>query len=432
MRLVLSRHLDPPPAMLSARLEQTHNSHRRQLRPHDPHPQSHIPGRRAWHAVPAGDQGHAEGNAAGGRPAADPACGRRSAPGRHRVFHLRHRPQQGRHRGPFRPPIRARTHIGRARQEGRTRRCCRRTCPSPGTSSFTRQQSPLGLGHAVWCARELVGSEPFALLLPDVLVQHPRGCLAQMIDAAADLDGNANCLAVEEVPPDRVHMYGVVGVGPANGKAFSITKMVEKPNAAEAPSNLSITGRYILQPQIFDLLGKQAAGAGGEIQLTDAMIGAGAQPAVLRPEIRGPQLRLRLQDRLPRRQRGLWSGARRTSRRNSAARSSACSARRDFPATPASAARAGTASECSHCRRRWSAANRGAPPLDLRRAVELVGQAELRANSAGPGGRAWFHPASRSRNRKWRRRRRIAEDAVILVRRRSPISRVAISQRRNA
>jgi UTP--glucose-1-phosphate uridylyltransferase len=144
--------------------------------------------------------------------------------------------------------------------------------PEAGTDSFTRHQSPLGLGHAVWCARELVGHEPFALLLPDVLVQHPRGCLMQMIDAAKDLDGNANIIAVEEVPAERVHMYGVVGVGAAKGKTFSITKMVEKPKASEAPSNLSITGRYILQPQIFELLEKQAAGAGGEIQLTDAMV----------------------------------------------------------------------------------------------------------------------------------------------------------------
>ncbi len=144
--------------------------------------------------------------------------------------------------------------------------------PEPGTTSFTRQQSPLGLGHAVWCARELVGHEPFALLLPDVLVQHERGCLAQMIDAAEKLDGNANILAVEEVPAERVHMYGVVGVGQSKGKAFAITQMVEKPKRSEAPSNLSITGRYILQPQIFELLGKQAAGTGGEIQLTDAMV----------------------------------------------------------------------------------------------------------------------------------------------------------------
>ena len=87
-----------------------------------------------------------------------------------------------------------------------------------------------------------------------------------------DLDGNANIIAVEEVPAERVHMYGVVGVGAPKGKAFAITKMVEKPKAAEAPSNLSITGRYILQPEIFEILDKQAAGAGGEIQLTDAMV----------------------------------------------------------------------------------------------------------------------------------------------------------------
>jgi UTP--glucose-1-phosphate uridylyltransferase len=144
--------------------------------------------------------------------------------------------------------------------------------PEAGTVSFTRQQSPLGLGHAVWCAREIVGHEPFALLLPDVLVQHSRGCLAQMIDAAQELETNANIIAVEEVPPERVHMYGIVGVGPSKGKAFSIPQMVEKPKASEAPSNLSITGRYILQPEIFEILEKQAAGAGGEIQLTDAML----------------------------------------------------------------------------------------------------------------------------------------------------------------
>ncbi|MDO9411747.1 MAG: UTP--glucose-1-phosphate uridylyltransferase GalU [Pseudolabrys sp.] len=144
--------------------------------------------------------------------------------------------------------------------------------PGAGDTSFTRQQSPLGLGHAVWCARDLVGNEPFAVILPDVLVKNPRGCLAQMIDAAIDLDANANIVAVEEVPMDRVHMYGIVGVGKQKGKAFEITQMVEKPKQSEAPSNLSITGRYILQPEIFDILGKQAAGAGGEIQLTDAML----------------------------------------------------------------------------------------------------------------------------------------------------------------
>jgi UTP--glucose-1-phosphate uridylyltransferase len=144
--------------------------------------------------------------------------------------------------------------------------------PGPGTTSFTRQQEPLGLGHAVWCARELVGHEPFALLLPDVLVKHERGCLAQMIEASRALDEGANVIAVEEVARERIHMYGVVGIGDSKGKLFSITQMVEKPPREKAPSNLIITGRYILQPKIFDVLAAQQRGAGGEIQLTDAMI----------------------------------------------------------------------------------------------------------------------------------------------------------------
>jgi UTP--glucose-1-phosphate uridylyltransferase len=144
--------------------------------------------------------------------------------------------------------------------------------PIPGSTSFTRQQEPLGLGHAVWCARELIGHEPFALLLPDVLVQHPRGCLAQMLDAANELDETANVVAVEEVPHERVDQYGVVGVGPNKGKMFTITTMVEKPPVDRAPSNLILTGRYILQPEILDILQTQDRGTGGEIQLTDAMI----------------------------------------------------------------------------------------------------------------------------------------------------------------
>jgi UTP--glucose-1-phosphate uridylyltransferase len=148
----------------------------------------------------------------------------------------------------------------------------RQDLPDPGSTSFTRQQEPLGLGHAVWCARELIGHEPFALLLPDVLVQHERGCLAQMIDAARELGERANIVAVEEVPPERVDQYGVVGVGARKGKVFSITGMVEKPSRERAPSNLILTGRYILQPEILDLLATQDRGTGGEIQLTDAMI----------------------------------------------------------------------------------------------------------------------------------------------------------------
>jgi UTP--glucose-1-phosphate uridylyltransferase len=146
-----------------------------------------------------------------------------------------------------------------------------RDMPGPGMASFTRQQVPLGLGHAVWCARELVGQEPFALLLPDVLVQHNPGCLAQMIEAARDVE-RANIIALEEVPRERIHMYGVVGVGERRGKLLSLTGMVEKPAPEKAPSNLIITGRYILQPEIFDILAAEKRGTGGEIQLTDAMI----------------------------------------------------------------------------------------------------------------------------------------------------------------
>jgi UTP--glucose-1-phosphate uridylyltransferase len=151
--------------------------------------------------------------------------------------------------------------------------------PDAGQASFTRQQSPLGLGHAVWCARGIVGDEPFALLLPDVLVQHSPGCLAQMMDVYRANGNDANMIAVEEVPLERAHMYGIVGVGAPAGKAFKITQMVEKPKREEAPSNLSITGRYILQPEIFAILENQPRGAGGEIQLTDGMVRlAQAQP----------------------------------------------------------------------------------------------------------------------------------------------------------
>jgi UTP--glucose-1-phosphate uridylyltransferase len=147
-----------------------------------------------------------------------------------------------------------------------------RDLPGAGTVSFTRQQSPLGLGHAVWCARELVGREPFALLLPDVLVQAKKGCLAQMIEAYLAIGQAANVIAVEEVASEVTHMYGVVGVGKRTHSAFEITSMVEKPPRGTAASNLIITGRYVLQPEIFDLLESQERGTGGEIQLTDAMI----------------------------------------------------------------------------------------------------------------------------------------------------------------
>jgi UTP--glucose-1-phosphate uridylyltransferase len=142
--------------------------------------------------------------------------------------------------------------------------------PRPGQTSFTRQQAPHGLGHAVWCAREIVGDEPFALLLPDMLHFGPKPCLADMIEAYAAHGGNH--IAVSPVPEEQTHLYGIVGVEDRAAKVSRITSMIEKPKPADAPSNLHITGRYILQPEIFAILEKGERGAGGEIQVTDAMI----------------------------------------------------------------------------------------------------------------------------------------------------------------
>lgn len=146
----------------------------------------------------------------------------------------------------------------------------RRDLLDAGQTSFTRQQSPLGLGHAVWCARDIVGDEPFALLLPDMLHHGAPGCLEEMISAYETTGGNL--VAVAPVPEDQTHQYGIVGVTDRAAKVSGITEMVEKPKPGTAPSNLHITGRYILQPDIFELLEKQERGAGGEIQLTDSMI----------------------------------------------------------------------------------------------------------------------------------------------------------------
>lgn len=143
--------------------------------------------------------------------------------------------------------------------------------PQAGQASFTRQQEPLGLGHAVWCARKLVGDEPFALVLPDMLMKGTPGCLSQMAKTYEEQGGNI--VAVEEVPEDQVSSYGIVGVGDAlSERAFTITQMVEKPAREDAPSNFIISGRYILQPEIFAEIEAQEPGAGGEIQITDAMI----------------------------------------------------------------------------------------------------------------------------------------------------------------
>ena len=142
--------------------------------------------------------------------------------------------------------------------------------PKAGTASFTRQQEPLGLGHAVWCAREIVGDEPFALLLPDMVMRAEKGCMKGMIELYEHSGGNV--IAVEECAPDQAHKYGIVGVGETIGNGFRITEMVEKPAKGTAPSNFFINGRYILQPEIFHILESQERGAGNEIQLTDGML----------------------------------------------------------------------------------------------------------------------------------------------------------------
>jgi UTP--glucose-1-phosphate uridylyltransferase len=143
--------------------------------------------------------------------------------------------------------------------------------PAAGQTSFTRQQEPLGLGHAIWCARHLVNDEPFAVLLPDMIMKANPGCLRQMMDVYQDR-GGGNIIAVEEAPWDQVHRYGVVGAADWEGNHFSISSMVEKPLRELAPSNLIISGRYILQPGIFEEIEIQEPGSGGEIQITDAMI----------------------------------------------------------------------------------------------------------------------------------------------------------------
>ncbi len=139
----------------------------------------------------------------------------------------------------------------------------------PGQMSFTRQQAPAGLGHAIWCARDIIGDEPFAISLPDVIVRGAPGCLKQMVDQYNQVGGNM--IAVEEVPREEVHKYGVIAPKSTDGRLMEMSGMVEKPAVEDAPSNFSIMGRYILQPEIFALLAKTGKGAGGEIQLTDAM-----------------------------------------------------------------------------------------------------------------------------------------------------------------
>ena len=140
---------------------------------------------------------------------------------------------------------------------------------APGNLVAVRQQVPLGLGHAIWCTRAIVGDEPFAIFLPDELMIGEPGCMKQMVDAYDRVGGNL--ISVLEVPHEEVSSYGVIAPGKRDGDLTEVTGLVEKPKADEAPSNLIISGRYILQPEIMAVLEGQSKGAGGEIQLTDAM-----------------------------------------------------------------------------------------------------------------------------------------------------------------
>lgn len=142
--------------------------------------------------------------------------------------------------------------------------------PKPGSVFYTRQMKPSGLGHAVWCAKELIGDEPFAVLLADDLVlAQDKCCLKQMIDVYNETGGNV--VAIEEVPREETYKYGVLNVTNDDGRIAQADGLVEKPKPEDAPSNLSIIGRYILQPDVFKELDKQERGAGNEVQLTDAM-----------------------------------------------------------------------------------------------------------------------------------------------------------------
>jgi len=141
--------------------------------------------------------------------------------------------------------------------------------PDPGQVFSTRQQEPLGLGHAVWCARHLVGDEPFAIVLPDDLVTGRPGCLKQLVDSFAKTQGNI--VAVEDVPREKTNQYGILDVGREDDRLVEVRGLVEKPQPEDAPSTLSIIGRYILLPEVFDHLSNLERGKGNEIQLTDSM-----------------------------------------------------------------------------------------------------------------------------------------------------------------
>ena len=152
---------------------------------------------------------------------------------------------------------------------GKSMELLHQTRLAPGAVAYVRQQEPMGLGHAVWCARDIVGDEPFAIFLADELMVGQPGCMKQMVDAYNRVGGNLVC--GYEVPSEETDRYGIISPGRQDGNLVEVTAVVEKPALGTAPSNLMIPGRYILQPEVMHVLETQGKGAGGEIQLTDAM-----------------------------------------------------------------------------------------------------------------------------------------------------------------
>ncbi len=165
------------------------------------------------------------------------------------------------------------------RERGKDLSALEGTRLAPGNAVFLRQQEPLGLGHAIWVARDIIGDEPFAILLPDEFMKGApgRGCMRQMVDAYEQVGGNLVCAL--EIPMEETPSYGVIDPGERNGALTQVKGLVEKPAPGTAPSNLILPGRYILQPEVMKILATQEEGAGGEIQLTDAMAAMiGTQP----------------------------------------------------------------------------------------------------------------------------------------------------------
>jgi UTP--glucose-1-phosphate uridylyltransferase len=156
-----------------------------------------------------------------------------------------------------------------SRNENAALKVVKDTIPDPGQIAYTRQQEPLGLGHAIWCARNFVGSEPVAVLLADDLILSESGCLKQMIESYNKVGGNM--LAVMEVSNEETSSYGIITPGEINDPLIEVLDLIEKPTVSQSPSNLAVIGRYILQPTIFEDLGRFELGAGGEIQLTDSI-----------------------------------------------------------------------------------------------------------------------------------------------------------------